>query len=201
MIELQSAIKKVIEYANERWGKSHEKEYVYKEDMEIIDKDSIWFIPWIEKNEDEIEGWIGAAKGCIVDKETGEMFQPGSAYSLEMWIWGFELGFRGKHIDFTITKINDKERAIDLIDKLGPQYLLKKSDGIYTVEEIEYYSKEEITKKLEILPCTFRSQGFTIKLWVIKEILESNILEFQVNPSKHKYGKYYGELIDKKFIE
>jgi len=201
MIELQNAIKSVEEYANNKYGKAHQKEYAFKEGMEIINRKSVWFIPFIEKNEDEIEGWIGAAKGCIVDKETGELFQPGSAYSIDTWIWGFELGFRGKHLDFTVTKINNIEKAIELIKRLGPQYLLNKIDGNYDVNDIKYYTKEEVASKMKNLPCTFYSQGFTIKLWVIKEILDGGFLEFKVKPSKYKYGKHYGELIERKSID
>ncbi len=196
MIDFEIAKEKVVQYANKRWGKVHKKDYVFNEEAEIIEKETLWYISFIEKNLQEREDWIGAAKGCVVDKETGELFQPGSAYPLETWIWGFELGFRGKRLDLTITKVNDEEKSIKILDDFGIQYVkpVLENGTIWKIPEM--YSKEELRKRINELPCTFENQGLTIKLWVLKNLEESKAFEYQVNPTKYEYEDIYGELID-----
>lgn len=196
MIDFETAKEKVVEYANERWGKVHKKEYIFNEEAEIIEKDSLWYISFIEKKSEERKDWIGAAKGCIVDKETGELFQPGSAYSLDMWIWGFELGFRGKRLDLTITKINSLEQTLKILDDFGIQFVKPVMENGTIWKVPEYYSKEELRERINKLPCTFENQGLTIKLWVLKDLEESKAFEYHVNPTKCQYENIYGELID-----
>ncbi|MGH1336854.1 MAG: hypothetical protein ACRBFS_12080 [Aureispira sp.] len=195
MIELKNAVDKVLQYANERFGGSGKREYILDVEIGILEKRTFWYIPFIEKRIDTQVGFFGVKKGIIVNKESGNFFELGSGYATEDWIWGYELGFTDEHIDFTITKIKDQELAIKHLDQLGPQYLQYKVEEEYDVNDIKYYSTEEIRAKISNLPCTFKSQNFTIKLWVLQEIMETNSFEYYLQKSKDKYGKNYGELI------
>ena len=40
MINFETAKEKVVQYANERWGKTHKKEYIFNEEAEIIEKET-----------------------------------------------------------------------------------------------------------------------------------------------------------------
>ena len=86
-------------------------------------------------------------KGVIIDKITGEIFQPGNAYILEKWIWGFKLGFRAKRLDFTIKKINDERRAIELISNLGIKYVTPKLEYGIIWKIPKTFNPKEIKKK------------------------------------------------------
>jgi len=196
MIDLRTAKDKVVEYANERWGKRHKIEYVFNDKVPLIEQQTLWYIPFIEKNPEERKLCIDTVKGCIVDKKTGALFQPESIYPLETWIWGFDLGFRDKELDLTITKINDEEQSLKILEDFRIQYVkpVLEHGTIWTIPEI--YSKEQLRKRVNKLPCTFKNQELTTKLWVLKDLMESKAFEFEVNPTKCKHKNIYGELID-----
>jgi hypothetical protein len=196
MIDFETAKEKVVQYANEKYGKTHKKEYVFDEKTPVIEKQSLWYISFIEKNLEERVDWMGAAKGYIVDKVTGELFQPGSRYSLKTWIWGFELGFRDKCLDLTITKINNEEQTLKILGDFGINFVRPVLECGIIWKVPETYSKEELRERIRILPCTFENQGLTIKLWVLKELESSKAFEYQVNPTKSKYKNITGELLD-----
>lgn len=198
MIDLNFAIEQVVNYANERWGELSKAEFIFNEEEEILDLEDIWYIQFIEKNPAKREPWIGAGKGCIVDKLTGEMCQPGSRYTLEDQIWAFRLGIKGGHVDFSIIRINDMSKSIELISHLRVQYLVQNESGKYEVNDIEYYSEKQIKKKLENLPCIFKSQSLSLGISNLKEIIKNNVFHFKITKSQEKYGPYYGELITKK---
>jgi hypothetical protein len=188
MLNIEQAIEIVVEYANKRWGSVHNEEYVFDNEREVIEKETLWFIGFTEKNTEEKASWIGAEKGCIIHKRTGEFFQPGSAYSLDTWIWGFELGVR-ENTDITINKINDMEKSMELLYQIRINYL---KNG----KSFNSYSKVELKERLSKLPCIFKNQRIAIKLWVLEELVKCKAFEFELNTTDSNYGAYMGEFID-----
>ncbi|BDS12729.1 hypothetical protein [Aureispira anguillae] len=195
---VEDATKLVLNKANKRWSKITGVDYILDKNSPIIEKETLWYIPFIEKDIAKREPWVGAFQGYIIEKNSGEMFQPGSAYSLDEWIWGFELGFRNNKIDFTISSIKDFTKTSRLITELGIQYVIPEYESGTTWMIPKHYTKEEITTRLKQLPCTFENQNLTIRLDIIKEILKSSALEFSIKNTTCSYKKeIHGELIDK----
>ena len=191
-MELQKAIENVLDFAKKRYR----LDFILNEEQQIINKETLWFIPFIEKEEKERTSWLGATKGCIIDKVSGEISQPGSAYSLEMWIWGFELGFRDERLDLTITKINNEKQAIDILEKFGVGYIKPKLEKGTILKNFEFYTQAELKEKISNLPCTFKNQGLSIKLWVLRELHQCKAFEYKVKSTDNKYDDIYGDLID-----
>ncbi len=195
-MERQIAIEIALKFANEKYGKNGKRKFVLWNPEEIIEDDEIFYIPFLEEKDENQEVWIGAYKGVIIDKRTGELFQPGSAYPLEDWIWGFKLGFRKGRVDFTITKVNDHRRTVELIAELGMQYVVPELENGTIWKIPEMYNRKEIKKRISKLPCTFVNQGLTMGLSIIQEIVNSKVFEFELKPTDFNIERIYGELID-----
>lgn len=179
MIQLEQAKSMVLEYVSEKWGKVYQKEYVIN-DGGIVDYGFAWYITFTEKENGDF--WVGVKKGCIVDKINGDIFQPGSAYPVEDWIWGFKIGLRGKPVDLVIYELIDFKLAIGLLDELG---LREVTFG--DIDQRKNFqsriTKDQLGKKLLKLPCMFKYQNLTIKIWVFREIAKSKALKFKIQPS------------------
>lgn len=179
MIDLAKAKILVKDFVNKKWGAVYGKEYVIEEDK-IVDYNTAWYVTFTEKSNGDF--WIGVKKGVIVDKFSGEIFQPGSAYPIEDWIWGFNLGLRGKPVDLIINKVNSYKLGVDQLGELG---LLHDNSYLLNTKErlIKRFDREEIIQRLTDIPCKFSCQNLTIKIWVFKEIVKSEAFEFQIKPS------------------
>lgn len=196
-MEKQIAIDIALKFANEKYGENGKRNYVLWHPGEIIEDDEIFYIPFLEEKVENQEVWVGAYKGVIIDKTTGEIFQPGSANLLEDWIWGFKLGFRKGRVDFTITKVNDHQKTIELIAELGMQYVVPELENGTIWKIPEMYNRKEIKKRISKLPCTFVNQGLTMGLRIIQEVVNSGAFEFEVKPTDFNIESICGELIDK----
>ena len=191
-MDFQSAVDKVLEFAKKRYR----QDFILNEEQQIIERETLWFIPFMEKKKEERKLWIGATKGAIIDKETGEILQPGSVFSIENWILCFELGFRHKLLDFTITKVKDKKRTIEILKKFEIGYVIPKLENGQISKTPLSYNSNQLKDRISNLPCTFKNQTFNFKHLVIKELKESKAFEYKVNPTDCKYEGIYGELID-----
>jgi len=196
----EAAINKVLKFANKQYGEHGKLKFILQKDQEIIEDDEIFYIPFVEAQIKNRKLWGGAYKGIIIDKSTGEMFQPGSVYPLEKWIWGFKLGFREKRLDFTIKKINNAKRTIELISNLGIQYVVPELEHGTIWKTPKTLNPKQIKKRISRLPCTFKNQGLTIALDTIQEILNSKAFEFEVKTTDFTIEGIYGELIDKNHL-
>lgn len=194
-MELHEAIKIVIEHANKRWGERHGIEYTLDRKSKIIERQTLWFIPFTEKNM-KSQRWTGAQKGYIIDKETGVMLQPGSLHCLDTWIWAFELGFRGEPIDLTIKKIHNESKTIELLMSFGIFYVIPELENGIIWKISQQYSEEAIQKRLSVLPCTFKNQNLGAGHHILKEIVDSKAFEFEVKNTDYRYKNIGGELID-----
>jgi len=196
----ETAINKALKYANEEYGENDKVKFVLRKEYKIIEDDEIFYVPFIEEKTEHRKLWGGAYKGIIIDKTTGEMFQPGSAYPLEKWIWGFKLGFRKERVDFIIKKINNQKKTIELISNLGMQYVIPELEHGTIWKIPKTFNPKQIKKRISKLPCTFKNQGLTIALDTIQEILESKAFEFEIKTTDFTMEGIYGELIDKNHL-
>jgi len=69
------------------------------------ESDSWWFFPVRQ---------IGCC-GIVVDKATGTVEQLGSAFAIDDWLWGYDHGIRGTHVDFTVTEAFDVEQTLEFL--------------------------------------------------------------------------------------
>lgn len=192
IMDFQSAVDKVLEFAKKRYR----QDFILDKEQQIIERETLWFIPFIEKKQEERKLWLGATKGAIIDKETGEILQPGSVFSVENWVLRFELGFRHKLLDFTITKINDEKRTIEILKKIEISYVIPKLENGQISKTPLSYNSNQLKERISNLPCTFKNQSFNFKHLVIQEMKESKAFEYKINPNYYEYEGIYGELID-----
>ena len=74
-----------------------------------------WFFPW---RSDDGDVFIGS-QGIIVNKQNGECFQLGSAFSVERDLRLYEAGYTRTDYDIKIRSINDLELTLDMLEELG----------------------------------------------------------------------------------
>lgn len=130
-----------------------------------------WFFPWIT-------ALIGS-KGVIVHKQTGHVFELGSAFPLERDLAFYDQGFQSDLYDLVVTKVRDLAATRRALEKLD-----------FTVVEPTYehgqvwrvprrLTTREIAQRLENLPALFPAVGLYFRLEVLDEARREGWFEFQ----------------------
>lgn len=150
------------------------------DDANILERDSLWYIPFKQRIPKSNEVSVGAYNGIIVDKNSSDFLQPGSALPLEEWMYGFEIGIRGKRYDLIIEKVSDLQKALDVLSSMGLTYI-----DIEVEHGIEWkipknFTRKEIQKRLNKLPCTFKNQTFSYEIGKFKTIRNERIFEYKL---------------------
>ena len=181
----------------ESFLKSNDTYIGYSIDIEnIIDKETLWYIPFKELNPDPNVFLVGAYNGIIIDKQSRDYFQPGSALNLEEWMYGFRIGLRGKRYDLCIEKVNNYRAALEILDKLDLTYVkIEIEDG--TEWKIpKTFKRKEVKKRLDKMPCVFKNQDFTFSIDIFKQIRNERIFEYELLKTKNVNLTILGELIE-----
>jgi hypothetical protein len=104
-MNLEEAKEKVMQAIKEK--PIYDSEYEIDENR-IIETDFAWYIPFKDIHPRNIQDrLVGAYNGFIVGKVLGDLHQPGSAFRIEKWLTGYELGLLGGPHDLIVTKINN----------------------------------------------------------------------------------------------
>lgn len=152
------------------------------DDKNIVDHDFAWYIPFLRKTPSEGIN-IGAWNGFFVDKDTGEMFQPGSGLPLEKWLIGFRIGLRYDKYDLHILKTKDKNESIRLLQKLNLQYYIEEPKGGTTWKITKSFSDKMLLERLQNLPTVFSNQRLTFSIDIFEQIIQAGIFEFKLESS------------------
>lgn len=148
-----------------------------------MDHEFAWYIPFKKRiATDKI--YIGAWHGFFVDKMTGEHFQPGSGFTLEKWLIGFQMGLRYEKYDLIISKINDLDFTIGLLKKLNFSYFIEDIKYGATWKIPQTFSDAMLLQRLERIPAVFYNQRLTSCIDIFEEIVESNAFEFKLVPNQ-----------------
>lgn len=140
---------------------------------------------------------VGAYNGIIVDKNSTEYFQPGSALDLEEWMYGFKIGLRGERYDLCIDKVNDYRATLEMLDKLKLAYGKIEIEGGTEWKIPKCFKRKEIKKRLDKMPCVFKNQAFTFSINEFKQIRNERMFEYKLLRTENTDQSVLGELIEK----
>jgi len=162
----------------------------------ILEQETLWWVPFKEKNFDPALNIIlGAYYGLIIDKGSKEYFQPSTGPSLEEWMDAFKMGLIGKRYDLLIIKVNNQKNAIEVLEKLGLSYVKIEIEYGTEWKIPKEFNRKQIKKRLEKLPCIFKNQSFTGSTQELKRIRNERIFEYQLLKTENKDPRILGELI------
>jgi hypothetical protein len=162
----------------------------------ILERESLWYIPFKELNPDSNTFLVGAYNGIIVDKSSSDFLQPGSALSLEEWIYGFEIGIRGKRYDLIIDKVVDYRKTLDILSKIGLKFVEIKVENGTEWKIPKDFKRKEIKRRLDKLPCEFKNQSFTYSIGEFKKIRNEQIFEYRLEITENTDSSILGELLN-----
>lgn len=165
------------------------------DDEGIIERETLWYVPFNELNTTTNQMLVGAYNGLIVDKNSNDFMQPGSALGLEEWMYGFKIGLRGGRYDLLIHKVIDYTATIDMLEKLGLTYVKIEVSGGTEWKIPKHFRRKEIKKRLAKLPCSFKNQSFTFSVKEFKQIRNERIFEYKLLKTENLDPKILGELI------
>lgn len=163
----------------------------------ILERDSLWYIPFKEINPDPKNLLVGAYNGILVDKESSDFLQPGSALSLEVWIYGFEIGIRGGRYDLIIEKVIDYRKTLEILEKIGLNYVEIEIENGTEWKIPKNFKRKEIKRRLDKLPCEFKNQALTYSINEFKKIRNERIFEYRLKKTENTDSSIVGELISK----
>ena len=193
-MNLEEAKEKVLQAVKE--NKIYEGGYEIDENC-IIETDFAWYIPFSSILPMNIEDMlVGAYYGFIVGKVSGDLHQPGSAYSIEKWLTGYELGILDGPYDLIITKIKDKLATKKYLQRLNLNYFRPEVESGITWKIPRVFPDKMIEEKLANLPCTFSNQIFHFCIDVFKEIKASKVFEYELIKTADAKENEIGERIE-----
>lgn len=177
-----------------------EKNEMYKDyvidSANILERESLWYIPFKELNPDPNNLLAGAYNGIIVDKSSSDFLQPDSALSLEEWIYGFEIGIRGKRYDLIINKVIDYRETLDILSKIGLKYVKIEVENGTEWKIPRVFKQKEIERRLDKLPCKFKNQSFTYSISEFRKIRNKRIFEYKLEVTENTDSSIIGELLN-----
>jgi hypothetical protein len=175
-------------------GKAEYEGFVVNSDH-IVERETLWYVPFKASNT-EINGCFGGAyNGLIVDKYSTEYMQPGSVLELQEWIEGFEMGLRGEHYDLLIDKVNDYEKTLEALLQMSLSYVVIEEEADKEWKIPKEFSKKDIQRRLTTLPCAFKNQAFSFCIQTFKKVRAENLFQYQLLKTENTDPKILGELI------
>lgn len=193
-INLEEAKNKVRQAIKEKT--IYTGEYEIDED-EIIETRFAWYIPFRDIHPIEIQDMlVGAYYGFIVGKVLGDLHQPGSAFTIEKWLTGYELGLIDGPHDLIITKINNGLAARRCLNGLNLTYYKPVLENGITWKIPKTFTDKMIEESLGDLPCKFKNQQFAFHIEAFEEIKGSKIFEYELIRTADAKANEIGERIE-----
>jgi len=182
----------------ESFLKSNDTYHGYEVDLDnILDKETLWYVPFKELISDPNNFLVGAYNGIIVDKNSKDYFQPGSGLDLEEWMYGFQIGIRGDRCDLSIEKVNDYRATLEILDKLELTYVKIEIEGGTEWKIPKNFNRKELKKRLDKMPCLFKNQAFTFSIKEFRFIRNERIFDYKILKTENTDSSILGELIEK----
>lgn len=149
---------------------------------EIIDKPYGWLIFTQTKEFIRTQNWrykrIGSG-GTLVAKETGRCIYFGSAYSTETNLKIYELGYlQYDQWDIEIIQVENIQKTISLLQNLKICYVIPEEAYGKSWRVPQYYTSEQIKKKLIQLPVKFTIGNCYFKWEVLEKIKQDKAFDY-----------------------
>ena len=162
----------------------------------IQERETLWYVPFKEESSNSDEIQVGRYHGLIVDKDSDDYLQPGSALDLAEWMYAFKIGLRGGRYDLSIEKVHDYRATLDTLEKLNLTYVKIEIEGGTEWKIPKSFSRKQIKKRVDKLPCVFKNQTFTFSMNAFKQIRNEGIFEYKLLKSENTDPQIDGELIN-----
>ncbi len=108
------------------------------------------------------EGWyfrlVTEAIGCggvIVNKQTGKLFQLGSAFPVERDLQLYDRGYQFESYDLEILEVHDRKQTLKALDRLELTVVEPELSHGVVWKVPRPMTTKELAAKLDSLPCTF----------------------------------------------
>jgi len=154
----------------------------------IIEKEYGWVI-FAESKEymqtkDPVSMAVGSG-GILIEKETGNTYEFGSAYSTEQNLQIYELGYlRYENWDIVITKVTNRNNTIENLSRLDVVYVMPEEDHGTVWKIPGKYTSEQLNNRLKSLPARFNLGNLYFKWEVLESFKRQNDFEYQLSENK-----------------
>lgn len=163
------------------------------DEKNIVDHDFAWHIPFKEKTANNEQDLFAGARNCFfVDKLTGELFRPGSGFSLDKWFYAFKIGLRYEKYDLTVSKINNHLKTVSLLKELDLQWFKDENENGTVWRIPKSFTEKMIGERLQKNPIVFYNQRLNLSFDTFKKINDTNAFSYLLEPSKVT-DSYIGE--------
>ncbi len=110
-------------------------------------------------------GW----SGLLVDRNTGEVHELGSAFGVDYWLEAYRRGLY-KPTTVVVTKVYDRQRAAEALRRLQMAYVVPEQAHGETWVIPQHYGLRDFRKSFESLPARFENQNLLGRLREIESI-------------------------------
>ena len=150
---------------------------------ELIEKPYGWYFRLQSKKYIEtgnISDMLVGSNGFLVEKETGNVVEFSSAYSLEKNFEIYEKGFLRRNLDLVITKVFDLREAVRLLNRLQMKYIEPEIAHGVEWKVPKVYNEKQIKEAISNLPCVFQNQNFYFRYDEFHKIDNSKCFEYDL---------------------
>ena len=120
--------------------------------------------------------------GVIVDRNTGEIHELGSAFGLEYWLEAYDCGLH-QPMDVVVVSIGDRQRAASALGRLQMSYVIPEVAHGETWTIPRHYNQSDFIRAFDSLPTRFEAQRLIFCMHEIEAIAENTDLSIALEPS------------------
>ena len=119
--------------------------------------------------------------GVLVDRQTGEVHDLGSAFNLEYWLEAYD---RKLHLpnDVIVHSIGDRQRAATALCRLQLTYVVPEVANGVTWNIPKHYNQKDFVRSFESLPTRFEAQQLIFRILEIDAITANTDIEITLEP-------------------
>jgi hypothetical protein len=123
-----------------------------------------WFFPYRA-----VSAPVAGSNGLIVNKQTGKIYQLGSAFPVERDLELYDRGYQFERYDLVVLAVLDPVTTLDTLVALGVSVVEPTYEHGTVWRVPRRLSRAELSERLKKLPCVFGE----MRLYASLEILES----------------------------
>jgi hypothetical protein len=120
--------------------------------------------------------------GVLVDRNTGEVHDLGSAYGLEYWLEAYDRGLH-RPMDVVVVSIGDRQRAASALGRLQMSYVIPEVAHGETWTIPRHYNQKDFIRAFDSLPARFASQRLIFRMHDIDAIAANPDISIVLEPS------------------
>ncbi|EMB16089.1 YrhB domain-containing protein [Rhodopirellula europaea] len=121
--------------------------------------------------------------GVLVERDTGEVHDLGSAFDLEYWLEAYD---RGLHLpmDVIVLSIGDRQRAASALGRLQMSYVIPEVAHGETWTIPKHYNQKDFIRAFDSLPARFEAQRLIFRMHEIDAIAKNPDLTISLEVQK-----------------